>query len=533
MKSINKNIKILTLVLSLCLVFSCTDLDETVYSKISIEDTEFTSEDLNSLIATAYISVRDMYKSWDGMPDIYEESSDCIVVPARVGIGWGSYYIKMHQHTYEPGSYMGHTYACWTNCYTGITNVNRVIYQLEQMEGIENKENYIAELRAVRAFFYYVLFDNFRNIPVVTQYDLPDGYYPEQSTGQEVFDFLVSELTDVMDYLSEERSQATYGRFTKWAAKMVLAKLYLNSEAYFGSKMYEEAQAEVQDIINSGLFELAENYLDPFKFDNEGCVEQIFVIPQDPSYTTWWFYPYKTLHPYSQATFDLPGAPYGGSSAIPQFIDTYDSLDTRLTDCFLQGPQYSSSGEIIMVDEDTLNYVNYMSYVEGCYPMEGYRLVKYEISIGDDAATGNDIQVFRYTDALMIKAECLLRRGYGDEAAAIVSEVRARAFKDNPERAIVTANKLEGGSVYKYGTYEYGEITDYQGGDDIDYGGFLDELGWEFVGEHHRRQDLIRFNVYTRKKWFSKPVSEEYKEIFPIYYEFLDANPNLQQNPGY
>jgi hypothetical protein len=124
----------------------------------------------------------------------------------------------------------------------------------------------------------------------------------------------------------------------------------------------------------------------------------------------------------------------------------------------------------------------------------------------------------------MIKAECLLRLGgYKGEteqtAADIVSMIRERAFRNNPQKAIRTVAQLKGGSCYRYGLAETqldangNEVfvgTD-EGGDDIEWSGFLDELAWEFAGEHHRRQDLIRFrltgknmNVYNGKSWFRK-----------------------------
>jgi starch-binding outer membrane protein, SusD/RagB family len=159
--------------------------------------------------------------------------------------------------------------------------------------------------------------------------------------------------------------------------------------------------------------------------------------------------------------------------------------------------------------------------------------VKYEIKPGEDAASGNDVPFFRYTDALMIKAECLLRLGKADEAATIVTSIRQRDFKSNPDKATVTGAKLLGGSVYKYGAYSNGTITTFEGGSDIKYGGFLDELGWEFIGEHHRKQDLIRFDVYTKKSWFCKTKKDNNMKLFPIPKDFMDANPKLVQNPGY
>lgn len=79
-----------------------------------------------------------------------------------------------------------------------------------------------------------------------------------------------------------------------------------------------------------------------------------------------------------------------------------------------------------------------------------------------------------------------------------------------------------------------------EGGDDIILGGLLDDLGWEFVGEHHRRQDLIRFrmqdgrNVFNGKSWFCKDATTEtHWDYFPIPKSALDANLNLKQNEGY
>jgi len=92
---------------------------------------------------------------------------------------------------------------------------------------------------------------------------------------------------------------------------------------------------------------------------------------------------------------------------------------------------------------------------------------------------------------------------------------------------------LKGGSKYAYGHEEYtGEgyanwdpatlIKTHEGGDDIILGGLLDDLAWEFVGEHHRRQDLVRFkmtdgrNVFNGKSWFCKDATDEtHWDYFP------------------
>ena len=134
--------------------------------------------------------------------------------------------------------------------------------------------------------------------------------------------------------------------------------------------------------------------------------------------------------------------------------------------------------------------------------------------------------------------------------------IRQRAFKNNPAKAVRTVEQLKGGSVYDYGLREtQGEVNEsgelvnvvntetHEGGSDIILGGLLDDLAWEFVYEHHRRQDLIRFkmtngcNVFNGKSWFGKSAitnaSDHHLDIYPILQDFLDANLKLKQNPGY
>ncbi|WP_083644688.1 RagB/SusD family nutrient uptake outer membrane protein [Christiangramia flava] len=116
--------------------------------------------------------------------------------------------------------------------------------------------------------------------------------------------------------------------------------------------------------------------------------------------------------------------------------------------------------------------------------------------------------------------------------STIVTEVRDRAFKSNPEKATVTGSELESGSVYDYGLRNEDATTE-EGGDDIMYGRFLDELAWEFNQEGHRRQDMIRFGIFTEKSWFSHSPDGDFRALYPIPQQALNNNPNLTQNPGY
>jgi len=131
-----------------------------------------------------------------------------------------------------------------------------------------------------------------------------------------------------------------------------------------------------------------------------------------------------------------------------------------------------------------------------------------------------------------MKAESLLRNGDADAAAALVTQVRQRNFTEHPEKALVTGADLLKGSAYDYGVRDHLNQTK-EGGADIQYGRFLDELGWEFTQEDRRRQDLIRFKVFTKKSWFSHTPNGDYRELFPIPRTEINKNGNLQQNHGY
>jgi hypothetical protein len=67
----------------------------------------------------------------------------------------------------------------------------------------------------------------------------------------------------------------------------------------------------------------------------------------------------------------------------------------------------------------------------------------------------------------------------------------------------------------------------------VPYGRFLDELGWEFAWEGHRRRDMIRFGTYTTKSWLSHKPQGDYRIVFPLPEIQIGANPNIEQNPNY
>lgn len=518
---------------------ACTELEDENFGEIVASQYTPDEKDLGSLVGSAYTNWRSLMMSQTGFFYTQEITADGIVIPARPN-GWvdGGLFRRLHMHQWTTQDDYART--VWSEAYAGITNTNRVLYQLEtgQIPIEEGKESLIAELRALRASYYYVLIDIFGNVPIVTKFDLPEGFLPEQSSRVEVYNFIVNEINESIPHLSEKADISMYGRFNKWAAYGLLAKMYLNAQVYTGQPEWGKCIAACNEIINSGKYSLDPNHDDPFITLNQNSNEIIFAIPYDENYAGGFLMHLQTLHPANQETFNISTTPWGGDAAIPQFIETYDPEDERLEEDWLQGQQYSATGEplvgVMDLEGEPLIFTNDVPSVDHTTEASGYRLAKYEYKQGLQFNMSNDVPLLRYADVLMMKAESLLRTGMADAAAALVTKVRERSFTDAPEKAEVTGAELLEGSSYAYGlSDQFHELFTNEGGEDIQYGRFLDELGWEFSQEGRRRQDLIRFGVFTEKSWLSHKPNGDYRVLFPIPQEEINKNPNLTQNEGY
>jgi hypothetical protein len=531
--------------LLIIMVASCTKLDDQSYNTIISSRFSATEEDLAALAGAAYVNWRDVLTQWNGLYRAQEVSGDGMLTPARPN-GWvdGGVYRRIHEHKWTTDDDI--VVNTWSRTYSGITNCNRVIYQIE--EGIipvsePDKTAVVAEMKLLRASYYWVLCDFFGNVPIVTDFNVPLGYLPEQNTRKEVYDFIVKELTDNIPLVSADNNQKTYGKFNQWAGHALLAKVYLNAEVYSGTAQWEKCIQECDSIINSVSttgFALEANHKDVFKTENENSKEIIFAIPYDEKYNPEWNafdIHMQTLQPEQQATYNLQFSPWGGVCAVPQFINSFDTDDARYKDDYIMGQQYASNGDSLFCTlgeykGQPLSYINEVPGVDYSEEIHGFRLGKFEIAMGITSRLSNDFPLFRYADVLLMKAECLLRTGHEDDAAAIVTQVRERDFKSNPSKATVTGAELLGGSNYDYGLRNHLETTE-EGGADITYGRFLDELGWEFCQESRRRTDMVRFGVFTKKSWLSHSPNGDYRALFPLPRPEIDKNSNLTQNPGY
>lgn len=513
----------------------CVDLSETVFDEVTQESFDPTPDDLAALIATGYAPLR-YIMGWQGLFDLQEEPADIMITPTRPN-GWddGGTYKRMHWHNWNTQQWQPRN--TWRTCYNGINKVNLVIKQInEGLVPVDEslKPGFLAELRALRALWYSILCDTHGNVPIITSFS---DEIPLQNTRTEVYNFIISELTDpdVSNNLSEEVTTSTYGRMTKWAATTLLARMYLNAEVYTGTAHWQDCIDACDDVIASGLFILEPVYKNNFIVENENSQEIILAVPYDDIYAKQWNQHMKTLAVQSREVFAMEATPWGGSAANPQFIDTYHPNDKRLADTWLMGQQFTPSGDSVYVikPDKPLNFTKELESLFWTEEYEGFRNGKYEIKVGCKSSMSNDFPYFRYADVLMMKAESLMRLGFEDDAALIVTDVRLRNFED-PGDALVTGAELLEDSVFEKGTIDEDGIVDDPGlQTPIQYGRFLDELGWEFACEARRRTDLIRFGKFTKYNWYNHVPNGDHTVLFVIGEAELNTNPNLEQNPGY
>ncbi len=492
--------------LFVCLLFnySCTDLDEDLYDRV--EDGNFgqTPAEIQALVGGAYSSLRGFndgitisYPSCEYVFFLTECTSDEATIPTR-GTDWfdGGQYQQLQRHQWTPQNSL--LLSAWRYAYTGIAKINSIIYQVDKSSlSDEAKAPIYAELKAIRAYYYYNLLDWFGNVPIVTNFE--DVGLPTNSTRQQVYDFVESEWLNALPYL---QSGVVYSKFTKNVVYSMLARLYLNSQAFVGVPRWQDCLDMCQNV--SG-YSLNADFFGNFVTENQNSPELIFAIPYDHTAGTVGNYMSSMskhyLHRFTlSATGDYPWSG-NGMCAQPGVYSSFDDLDRRKK-CMLAGEQISlATNSVIVMDSGLpLNYTEEIVNFTDAKQNEGVRLDKYEDKAGETWERDHDLVVIRYAEILMMQAECYVRMGSPDLAAPFVQQIRTRAGLDTPTTI------------------------------DLD---FIDkELLREFTFEGRRRTDNIRFGTFFQP-WWEKGATEPYRAIFPIPANVLSTNTNLVQNPGY
>jgi len=493
-----------SIVLLALLTNSCFDLSETVYSKIPANEFFKTEKDVIAYAGRAYVKLQP-YPEEQRLWSLGENASDELVIPQKHNGEWyeqGRWEV-MQKHTLNSTTAGNKILTkAWDMVFEGITACNEILYVITPIE-FENKERVLAEIKILRAFYYYWALDYWGNIPFSVDFTTKEP--PPQRNRKFVFDFIVEEINNNVDKIQASPTPEYYGRVTQGMAYTLLAKMYLNAQEWVGENKFADAVTACDQVIASNAYQIENDYFENFKVHNENSRENIFVIPYHPQLTDEHFYwEMLTLNSASRSTFAVTGIPWDGFVLQPDFFEKYTANDIR-RNSFLFGPQSDIDGNPIIIDGVPFAYSYTIADYNSRAEWEGARCAKYEYQEGlsyDVVDMENDFVLLRYADVLYTKLEALYRLG------------RANEFIDDPALQKI---RMRAGLA----PYTLGDLTNAE---------LLNERGREFAWEGHRRQDQIRFGVWGNT-WWAKPVSGPNKKLFPIPQGAINSNPNLIQNP--
>ena len=474
--------------------------------------------------------------TYRGVYDYNTFTTDEAIIPVRGGDWYdGGFWMDLYTHNWAVDSKP--LYDTWKYLYKVIVFCNDALATIDKYKQLltdEQYKAYRAEVRAIRALYYYYLMDMFGNIPLVTTVS-ENTENAEQTGRPEVYKFIVKELQDAAPLLSAGHSNLAgvdYGRVTQSVANFLLAKLMLNGEVYSdadwtdnqqpkGTRIYFTVDGQQMNIwqacqhycdkVSSDGFTLATDYPSNFYVHNETSPENIFVIPVDKHlYKSQFQYLFRSRH-YAHGDALGTGAENGACATVST-VNTFgygtNNVDKRYA--------YNLYSDTVLVDGKTILLENgkpliymplavemnltYSPYIKTA----GARMAKYEVDrtgYNDGKNPNNDIVLFRYADVLLMKAEAAVRNGGNGNTE--MNLVRSRSGMGNRTATL----------------------------DNI-----LAERLMELMWEGWRRNDLIRFNRFHQSYDLrTAPTTEADRHtiVFPIPSRALALNEKLKQNKGY
>ena len=416
----------------------------------------------------------------------------------------------------------------YNRLYTSIAFCN---HYLDVCNGVDATRT--AEVRFLRAMYYYFLMDCFGNVPFATQLMSTP---PSQIQRADLFKWIETELLEVKDQMQAPVARTSkddgYGRADQDAANLLLARLYLNAEVYTGTAHWAEAKEYAEKVINGPhkLWASGKNGWSAYQMlfmgdngENGSSVEAVLPLLGDGITTT----SYGTSMFLMSAAwkddmdvdgnFGMVGKFWAGNRARRQLVEKFfPSSDA---------PNVNIHDMTLVAGDDRALFYGIDRTIAASTPSEfatGFSVGKYRNTYSTGATPHStafpdaDYFLMRSAEAYLIAAEADARVNGGTTTATgaqYINALRARA------------------GATTISTYTLQQI--------------LDERSRELYWEGFRRTDLIRYGVFAGDKsggenaWEWKGGSENgaslpaYRNLFAIPSSDLTANPNLKQNEGY
>ena len=376
----------------------------------------------------------------------------------------------------------------WKESYDVINRANVAIDNISGNTNIpENLRNrFVNEAKFLRALNYFNLVRWFKEVPIVlhetTSLDASSTYV-SQATEDEVYEQIIKDLKDA-EALPDRYDDANIGRATSGAAKSLLSKVYLTH------KDWKLAAEKSKEVIESGIYDLFEDFADVFNLATENGKEHIFSIQFKGNAN----YIPNNLSSRSAAN-EVPGINGDYADALHVeggLYESYDANDKRLPVTFVTEMVSPTDGKLYK-----LAVPHFYKYYD-------------ETVVGNQGQSSKDVHYIRYAEVLLIYAEAL------NEAEGKPSAEAYAAIDKVRERAGITLLRNLNPNLSQDEFREY----------------VFEERRKELVFEFQRWFDLARrgSDYYVQKLKASGKTSALPKHIhFPIPQRELDLNPNLHQ----
>lgn len=552
------------LILALFLVSSCADLEEEVFDEVQVEDIEAllenpTPEFLDNLVASVYAELIPNFTERNYF-NLQESTSDISMTPTRLWLDpsrsdWfdGGRYVALHTHAWDPLT--ADVTNVWGFLQGGIAAALEILDAFDTPSALDNPliAPRRAEVQGMLAFYMWGIFDLYSQVPYR---NLATGENTVL-TGTEATDEMIRLLEAAIPVIREKGESKSGELFSKAAAQTLLARIYLNKGVYtdryaasFNFEMADMNQviATADEIINNGGYGLANDYFRLFDGDsdnNSATDELIFVANCVAGQTCNRAFTAMVM---SQGQYAADGGSYrgwNGFCTLPEFVDSWDDTDPRyfeenypneagtidpssykLNRGIQVGVQYGpvpvdvdgnpteggtfkrdGNGQLIIEelknflrDDQVVDYSAAVSLTSNQWA--GARVFKYEYDTPGPGRWDTNINpvIFRLADVYLMRAEAKYRNG--DTGGALADVNALRTARGAAQLSNISEETL------------------------------LDERGFEFYWESHRRTDLVRFGKFN-EEWTDKAISDPTRRVFPIPVNALAASSKLQQNMGY
>ena len=455
---------------------------------------------------------------------------------------WGDAWVNdLNNCTWKGDVLNDAVYAVYVRTLQGITYVNEYLRQTSDANldlrgcsaDVKAKvQQFRAEARFLRAYFYWAAMDTFGQVPFSTENtQFGGGYNPPQKPAAEIFDFIVDELNDLASEGSAmPAAQSNYPRADKGSVLGLLARVYLNAEVYAGKAMWAEAKATCEKIYGLG-YALAPTHAELFRGDNgenaDAKKEMLFAASYDAENNqSYGGTTYLTLSTLSgdDGAINITGINGGwaGNRVPDHYVQTYfapsaadfESGDYTIAD--KRGQYFYIKGRAQSMEGNLNTFLNGWSCIK-------YNNVPHDMDAVDYAATAatknfSDIDwpLIRLGEIHLIYAEACMELGETETALPKLAELAERAGVNAPTKAVV--ENVSGADHW-----------------------LMAERARELMWEGHRRTDLVRYGLYTGSDylWSYKGGSpqgqafESHMVLFPIPASEMASNKNLVQTDGY